>query len=164
MIGGVIGELIHLDDNVNRLAHWIAEKIPNRNNDSTFSEGFITGTLMMCVGALSIVGPIQSGLTGTHTILYTNAVMDGVTSIVLAASLGIGVIFSGFIVFGYEAAIVIFAGSLNTLLTDPMINDINAVGSTLVLAIGLNLLDLTDLKVMNYVPTLFVPIFLFVLY
>jgi|SRR5690625_847412 len=164
VIGGVIGELIHLDDNVNRLAHWIAEKIPNKNNDSTFSEGFITGTLMMCVGALSIVGPIQSGLTGTHTILYTNAVMDGVTSIVLAASLGIGVIFSGFIVFGYEAAIVIFAGSLNTLLTDPMINDINAIGSILVLTIGLNLLDLTDIKVMNYVPALFVPMLLFFLY
>lgn len=164
VIGVVGGELIHLDDKVNHFAKSLASKLPNRNNSSTFSEGFVTGTLMMCVGALSIVGPIESGLTGNHTILYTNAVMDGFTSIILASSLGVGVIFSGFLVFGYEAAIVIFAGGLNTLLTDPMINDMNAIGSILILAIGLNMLDLTDIKVMNFVPALFIPILLFFLY
>lgn len=164
VMGVIVGERIHLDDKVNQLAKNLATKLPFKNKSSTFSEGFITGTLMMCVGALSIVGPIESGLTGNHTILYTNAVMDGFTSIILASSLGIGVIFSGGVVFIYEAAIVVFAGGLNTLLTDPMINDINAIGSILILAIGLNMLDLTDIKVMNYVPALFIPILLFFLY
>src|SRR5699024_3345093 len=129
VIGVVIGEFIQLDGNVNRLTHFLASKVPSQDKDSTFSEGFITGTLMMCVGALSIVGPIESGLTGNHTILFTNAVMDGFTSIILASSLGVGVLFSGFLVFIYEAAIVIFSGSLNALLTTPMIDDINAIGS-----------------------------------
>ncbi len=149
---------------MNRLTHFLASKVPTQDKDSTFSEGFITGTLMMCVGALSIVGPIESGLTGNHTILFTNAVMDGFTSIILASSLGVGVLFSGFLVFIYEAAIVIFSGSLNTLLTTPMIDDINAIGSILVLAIGLNMLRLTDIKVMNFVPALFIPMIVFFLY
>ncbi len=164
VIGVVIGEFIQIDGNVNRLTHFLASKVPTQDKDSTFSEGFITGTLMMCVGALSIVGPIESGLTGNHTILFTNAVMDGFTSIILASSLGVGVLFSGFLVFIYEAAIVIFSGSLNTLLTTPMIDDINAIGSILVLAIGLNMLRLTDIKVMNFVPALFIPMIVFFLY
>lgn len=164
VLGVAIGELIHLDELVTDATKTIAHKLPMANKSSTFSEGFIAGSLMMGVGALSIVGPIESGLTGNHTILFTNAVMDGITSIILTSSLGIGVIFSGVLVFIYEATIVIFAGGLNTLLTDPMINDINAIGSILVLAIGLNMLDITDIKVMNFVPALFIPVFLFFLY
>lgn len=164
VLGVIIGEFMNLDKNVHRLTHFLASKLPNQAHDSTFSEGFITGTLMMCVGALSIVGPIESGLTGNHTILYTNAVMDGFTSLILASSLGIGVLFSGFLVFAYEATIVVFAGGLNTLLTDVMINDISAIGSILVLVIGLNMLNLTDIKVMNFVPAIFIPILFFFLY
>ena len=164
VVGVVIGEFINLDDNVHRFTHFLASKIPTQDKNTTFSEGFITGSLMMCVGALSIVGPIESGLSGDHTILFTNAIMDGFTSIILASSLGIGVLFSGFLVFVYEAAIVVFSGSLNTILTTPMIDDINAIGSILVLAIGLNMLKLTDIKVMNFVPALFIPIIVFFLY
>lgn len=164
VLGVIIGEFMNLDKNVHRLTRFLASKLPKQAHDSTFSEGFITGTLMMCVGALSIVGPIESGLTGNHTILYTNAVMDGFTSLILASSLGIGVLFSGFLVFAYEATIVVFAGSLNTLLTDVMINDISAIGSILVLVIGLNMLNLTDIKVMNFVPAIFIPILFFFLY
>lgn len=164
VFGVLIGELTHLDHQVSRLANWVGNKIPQKNNDLTFQEGFTTGILMLCVGALSIIGPIESGLTGNHTILYTNAVMDGVTSIILASTLGLGVVFSGFVVFGYKGAIAIFASSLNTFLTTPMINDMNAIGSILVLAIGLNMLELTDIKVMNFVPALFIPILFSFLY
>lgn len=164
VIGVIIGELLNLDDNINQFANSLAAKFPNKDRTANFSEGFIVGCLMMCVGALSIIGPIQSGLIGDHTILYTNAIMDGVTSIILASSLGIGVVFSGFVVFGYEAIIVIFADSLNTLLTTPMIDDMNAIGSILLLAMGLNLIGLTDTKIMNFVPALFIPILLFFLY
>lgn len=164
VLGVIIGELIHLDEMVTNMTKTIAHKLPIKNKSSTFSEGFITGSLIMGVGALSIVGPIESGLTGNHTIMFTNAVMDGISSLILASSLGIGVVFSGVLVFIYEALIVVFAGGLNTLLTSVMINDINAIGSILVLAIGLNMLEITDIKVMNYVPALFIPMFLFFLY
>ena len=164
VIGVIIGELINLDDKITAGAKYLASKLPMNAESSTFSEGFITGSLIMGVGALSIVGPIESGLTGEHTIMFTNAVMEGVTSIVLASSLGTGVIFSGFLVFIYEAIIVIFASGLNSLLTTPMIDDMNAIGSILILMIGLNMIDLTEIKVMNYVPALFVPILLFLFY
>src|SRR5699024_3127513 len=164
VIGVIIGELINLDDYIHQFAGFLAKKLPNKNKNSTFSEGFITGSLILCVGALSIIGPIESGLAGNHTILYTNAIMDGITSLILASTLGMGVLFSSFLVFGYKASIVVFAGSLNALLTTPMVNDMNAIGSILVLAIGLNMLNLTNIKVMNFVPALFVPILFFFLY
>lgn len=164
VLGVLIGELLQIDDKINRLANRVAKRITRKNSDSTFAEGFITGSLIMGVGALSIMGPIESGLTGTHGIMMTNAVIDGFTSIVLASSLGIGVVFSAIPVFLYEAMIVIFAGNLNTLLTEVMINDINAIGSILVLMIGLNLLDIIEIKVMNFVPAIFIPMILFFLY
>ena len=164
VIGTIIGELLYIDDRINRFADRLASKLAKEDGTSTFSEGLITGSLIMGVGALSIIGPIESGLTGNHTIMFTNAVIDGITSIVLASSLGIGVVFSAFPVFIYEALIVIFAGNLNAFLTEVMINDMNAIGSLLVLIIGLNLLEITDIKVMNFVPALFVPMALFFLY
>ena len=121
-------------------------------------------SLIMAVGAMSIVGPLESGLTGNHTILLTKALMDGITSIILASSLGIGVIFSGVLVFLYQGAITLFASALDIILTDAMINDINAVGSILILALGLNILEVTKLKVMNFVPAIAIPLFFFLFY
>lgn len=164
VFGVLIGEWMNIDDKVNHLAKMVSNKLSKNNEASSFSEGFITGSLIMGVGALSILGPIESGLTGRHTIMMTNAVIDGVTSILLASSLGIGVVFSSIPVFLYKALIVIFAGNLHTLLTDNIINDMNAIGSILVLMIGLNLIDLTDFKVMNFVPAIFLPIVFFFLY
>lgn len=118
----------------------------------------------MAVGAMSIVGPLESGLTGNHTILLTKALMDGITSIILASSLGAGVIFSGALVFLYQGAITLFASGLDVILTDVMINDINAVGSILILALGLNILEVAKLKVMNFVPAIAIPLLFFLFY
>ena len=164
VLGVVIGEVLGIDDKINRLADKLAAKIASKNSDSTFAEGLITGSLIMGVGALSIMGPLESGLTGTHDIMMTNAVIDAFTSIILASSLGIGVVFSAIPIFISKAIVVIFAGSLNMLLTDVMINDINAIGGILVMLIGLNLLEITDIKIMNFVPAIFVPMLLFFLY
>lgn len=164
VFGVLIGEWINIDEKINRLADRVTDKLSNDEGPSTFAEGFITGSLMMGVGALSILGPLQSGLTGTHTIMYTNAVIDGVTAILLASSLGLGVAFSSFLVFAYKAIIVLFAGQLDVILTEVMINDMGAIGGLLVLMIGLNLLEMTDFKVMNFVPAIFVPMAFFFLY
>lgn len=164
VIGSVIGEALNLDENIQRLANSLTAKFQTDQSSTTLAVGFVTGALMMSVGPLSIIGPIESGLTGDHTILYTNAVMDGITSLVLASSLGLGVIFSGVVVFIYEASIVLFASGLNTFLTDAMIFDMSAIGAILIFVLGLNILKITDIKVMNFIPALFIPIALFFLY
>lgn len=164
VLGVVIGEIFSIDDKVNRFADKLADKFTRKNKESTFAEGLITGSLIMGVGALSIMGPLESGLTGTHDIMMTNAVIDAFTSIILASSLGVGVVFSAIPIFLSKASVVIFAGSLNALLTDVMINDINAIGGILVMLIGLNLLEVTDLKILNFLPAIFIPLLLFFLY
>ncbi len=164
VFGGIIGEILNLEENVHRVANSFASKLQSDQSSSKLAIGFVTGALMMTVGPLSIIGPMESGLTGNHTILYTNAVMDGITSIVLASSLGLGVLFSSIVVFVYEATIVLFASGLNTFLTDAIIYDISAVGSILILVLGLNILKITDIKVMNFIPALFIPVALFFLY
>ncbi|SFC59188.1 hypothetical protein SAMN04488102_1129 [Alkalibacterium subtropicum] len=164
VIGVTIGEIIDLDKKINQMGDRLESRFPGKNGSASISKGFVMSSLIMAVGAMSIVGPLESGLTGTHTILLTKSVMDGLTSIILASSMGIGVLFSGVIVFVYQGVITLFASGLDSILTDPMINDINAVGSLIILALGLNILEITRIKVMNFVPAIFIPILFFLFY
>jgi uncharacterized membrane protein YqgA involved in biofilm formation len=164
VIGVTIGELIDLDKKINQMGDRLESHFPGKNGAASLSKGFVMSSLIMAVGAMSIVGPLESGLTGSHTILLTKSVMDGLTSIILASSMGIGVLFSGVIVFVYQGVITLFASGLDSILTDPMINDINAVGSLIILALGLNILEVTRIKVMNFVPAIFIPILFFLFY
>lgn len=164
VIGAAIGEIIDLDKRIHQMGTSLEHRFPAKNGSAPISKGFVMGSLIMAVGAMSIVGPLESGLTGNHTILLTKALMDGITSIILASSLGIGVIFSGVLVFLYQGAITLFASGLDVILTDVMINDINAVGSILILALGLNILEVAKLKVMNFVPAIAIPLLFFLFY
>lgn len=164
VIGAAIGEIIDLDKRIHQMGASLEQRFPSKNGSAPISKGFVMGSLIMAVGAMSIVGPLESGLTGNHTILLTKALMDGVTSVILASSLGVGVIFSGVLVFLYQGAITLFASGLDILLTDVMINDINAVGSILILALGLNILEVAKLKVMNFVPAIAIPLLFFFFY
>lgn len=164
VIGAAIGEIIDLDKRIHQMGASLEQQFPSKNGSAPISKGFVMGSLIMAVGAMSIVGPLESGLTGNHTILLTKALMDGVTSVILASSLGVGVIFSGVLVFLYQGAITLFASGLDILLTDVMINDINAVGSILILALGLNILEVAKLKVMNFVPAIAIPLLFFFFY
>lgn len=164
VIGVTIGELIDLDKRITQMGNKLESRFPGKNGSASVSKGFVLSSLIMAVGAMSIVGPLESGLTGTHTILLTKSVMDGLTSIILASSMGIGVFFSGILVFIYQGAITLFASGLDSILTDPMINDINAIGSLIILALGFNLLEATKIKVMNFVPAIFIPLLFFLFY
>lgn len=164
VIGSVLGEWADLDKRINHIGVSLERRFPTKKEGTSLSKGFMMGSLIMAVGAMAILGPLESGLTGTHTLLLTKAVMDGITSFVLASSLGVGVLFSGILVFLYQGAITLFASGLDLLLTDSMINDINAIGSLLILALGLNMLEVTELKVMNFVPAVFVPLLFFYFY
>lgn len=164
VIGVTIGEIIDLDKKITHMGNMLERRFPGKSGSASLSKGFVMSSLIMAVGAMSIVGPLESGLAGTHTILLTKSVMDGLTSLILASSMGIGVLFSGIIVFLYQGAITLFASGLDAILTDPMINDINAVGSLLILALGFNMLEATKIKVMNFVPAIFIPILFFLFY
>ena len=157
-IGGLIGTLCDLDGKVVVLGDWFEKKLGGRFG--RVSEGFVSACLLFCVGAMAITGPLESGLVGDHTTQYTKAVLDLVASVVLASSLGFGVMLSAVVVLVYQGGITLLAAWMAPLLNDVIINEMTAVGSLLIIGIGLNVLGVTKLKLMNYVPAIFLPILL----
>ncbi|MCL2093735.1 MAG: DUF554 domain-containing protein [Treponema sp.] len=160
--GALIGELINLDGLLNRLGQWAERKLGMGSGASgpasSFSRGFVSASILFCSGSMAIVGSIQSGLAGNHEILFAKSILDGVISVVFAASMGIGVAFSAVPVFVYQAGIALGAMAVRDLLTPDMIREMSAVGSLLVAAIGFNFLELKEIRVANLIPAMFVPL------
>lgn len=155
-IGGLLGTLLDLDGKIVVLGDWIEKKLGGRFG--RVSEGFVSACLLFCVGAMAITGPLESGLVGDHTTQYTKSVLDLVASVVLASSLGFGVMLSAVVVLVYQGGITLLAAWMAPLLSDVIINEMTAVGSLLIIGIGLNVLGVTKLKLMNFVPAIFLPI------
>lgn len=167
-IGGLIGELLDLDKRLNGIGEFIENKLNKRlkNKDSekvSIAQGFVSSSLIFCVGAMAIVGSLESGLQNNHEILFTKSILDGISSIIFTASLGIGVIFSSIAVFIYQGIITIGAGILSGVLSDSVVNSMNVVGSLLIMALGFNMVGATKIKVANLLPAVFIPIILGVL-
>ena len=156
-IGTVIGTALDLDRQLNRLAAWIEKRFKQENGQVTIAEGFVTASLLFCVGAMTIVGSLQAGLTGDCEMLYTKATLDLMSSCVLAASLGFGVLLSDFFVLGFQGGLVLLAGFVAPFLTDYAINEMTCAGSVLIIGLGLNLLGVTKIKVANYLPVILIP-------
>lgn len=160
-VGAVIGTLLDLDGKLTALGEGVEKKFRKSGGEKiSLAEGFISSSLLFCVGAMAIMGALQSGLAGNHETLYTKSVMDFISSIVFASSLGVGVLFSGIAVFVYQGAITILAGFLSPLLGQVAVAEMTCVGSLLLIALGLNLLGITKIKIMNYIPAIFLPIVL----
>ena len=155
LTGGIIGELVRLHEGLNRLGDMLQAKL-TAEKDSTFSKGFVTASLLFCVGPMTILGSIQDGLSGDYTLLATKSILDGFASLALAASMGWGVLFAALTVLVYQGGLTLSAGLMKTLMTEPMVAEMTATGGTLILAIGLNLLDLTTIRVANFLPALVV--------
>ena len=151
VMGVIAGEALRIDDGLNRLGLW-AQKRFSSDKNSSFAEGFVTATLLFSVGAMAIVGSIESGLRGDQSIIFTKSILDGVSSLIFASSLGVGVLFSAFVVLIYQGTLEIFAGYLQNVLTSYLITQISAVGGVLIFAIGLNLALGTKFKVANLLP------------
>ena len=130
----------------------------------SIAEGFVTASLMFCVGAMTIVGSLQSGLTGDHQMLFTKSMLDFVSSMIFASSLGLGVLFAAGFVLVFQGGITLLAGLAAPFLGDAVIAEMTCVGSVLIIGLGLNMLGLTKLKVMNYLPAIFLPILLCLLW
>lgn len=160
VIGAIIGECLDLDKRVNDLGIWMEKKFKKNDSKVSISEGFVTASLLFCVGAMAIIGSLQDGLTGNSDMLLTKSMLDGVSSIVFASTLGVGVILSSAFVFTYQGSITLLAGILAPFLTDSVINEMTCVGSLLIIALGLNVLKVTNIKIMNLVPAIFIPILL----
>lgn len=160
VLGAVIGEGLRLDDRVQALGSWVERRFGGKRANASLSEGFISASLLFCVGAMAIMGALDSGLTGDHSTLYAKSVLDGVTSVVYASSLGVGVALSAVAVFLYQGLLALSASFVAPYLTSAVILEMKCVGSILILALSLNILGLTKIKVMNYVPAVFLPILL----
>ena len=159
VIGTVIGEALDIDRAVNRLGDKLQDKFRGK---SRITEGFVTGTLVFAVGAMTVMGSLDSGLKNDHTVLIAKSVIDGISSIVFASTMGVGVAFAGISVFVIEGGIAMLAylaaSFASTLLTEVVISEITFVGSLLILGIGTNLLGITKFKLLNMMPAVFLPL------
>ncbi len=156
--GTIIGSLIDLDKRINSVANKIEAKFSKNGGKAQFAEGFVAATLLYCVGAMAIVGSLESGISSDHSTLITKSVIDGVSSIVLASTMGWGVLASIVPLFIYQGSITLLAGVVAPLLSDHTVAHMTCVGSLLIIAIALNMLKLTNIKVMNSLPAVFLPI------
>ncbi|WP_042274758.1 DUF554 domain-containing protein [[Clostridium] dakarense] len=159
-IGALIGELIDLDKGLNKLGDKLEEKFSSEEGEVSISKGFVSASLLFCVGAMAIVGSLQSGLSGNYETLFAKSILDGISSIIFAASLGIGVMFSALSVFLYQGIITIGSSFLSNILSDSVVNSMTAIGSLLIIGLGLNMLKVTNIKVANLLPAIIIPIYL----
>ena len=157
-VGAVIGELIDLDRKINLLGERIETKFNRNGSNTKIADGFVTATLLFCVGAMSIVGSINSGISGDNSTLYSKSVIDCVSAMAFTSSLGIGVMLSAFPVIILEGAVTLLASVISPVLTDAGIANMSVIGSLLIIALALNMLCLTKIKVMNYLPSMFLPL------
>lgn len=157
LLGGVIGELLGLEERLQALGRYLETRVSGHSGEgSAFVKGFVTASLVFCVGPMTILGSIQDGLTGNYTLLAIKATLDGFASLAFSASLGIGVMFAALTVLIYQGALTLGAGLVKAVLTEAMITEMTAVGGTMILGIGLLLLDLKRVRVASFLPGLFI--------
>lgn len=155
VIGVLIGEGLDIDLRLGKLGDKLQQKLKNKGGK--VSEGFVTTTLLMCVGAMSIIGAIDSGLNGNNSTLFAKSLLDGFSAIIFSSTYGIGVIFTSISVFVYEGIIAISASLLKGILVKEVIDNITSVGSLLIMGLGFNMLNITKIKVANFIPAMLIP-------
>ena len=163
VLGAIVGTLLNIDGAIGRLAGKVEAKFKKDGNQVSIAEGIITATLLFCVGSMTVTGSIQAGLTGDHSILITKAMLDLVSSMMLASGLGIGVMLAAVFVFVFQGALVLGAGLLQGVLTDSaLIAEITCAGSVIIVGLGLNILGISKFKVADMLPAPFlVPLIYF---
>ena len=175
-LGSLIGEWIDIEAYLKRMGDWLERRfskasdpnsvnshqpgsnpsVPNRSGG--FSTGFVTASLIFCVGSMAIVGSLESGLMGKHDILYAKSALDGIVSLILSSSLGFGVIFSAVPILVYQGSITLLAGFVKPVLVPEVVSQMSATGGLLIIGIGLNMLREKKLRVGNMLPAIFIPL------
>ena len=157
VIGSILGELLRIESGLDRLGDWAQARFSK--GDTGFATGFVNATLLFCVGAMAVVGSLEAGLSNKPDTLLAKAALDGVSSIIFASSFGIGVVFAAIPLTVYQGGIALLSGVLAPFLTDALINEMSAVGSILIIALSINMLELTKerIRVGNMLPAILVP-------
>lgn len=156
--GGLLGEWVDIEGRLARLGDFLQAKIQLKNELGDISRGFVAASLLFCVGTMAVMGSIESGVYGRHTILYAKSLLDGIIALVMASTLGVGVLFSAASVLVYQGALTLLAALVGPMLTADMLRELGIVGGILITAIGLNMLGVTKMRVGNLLPALFVPV------
>ena len=159
LIGTLLGEWMRIEDGLHRLGEVLEKRFSREEDDGSnrFVRGFLTASLLFCIGPMAILGSIQDGLTGDYNLLAVKSVLDGFASIAFASTLGVGVAFSALVVLVYQGGISLLAGQLNAIVTASMMNELTAAGGVLVMGVGVsNLLEIRKIRVGNMLPALFI--------
>lgn len=165
VIGGVVGSWIDIDDKMNRLGAFAQRKLTRGDDENnTFAKGFVTASLIFCVGAMAVVGSLESGIQGDHSTLIAKSMLDGITSMILASTLGIGVMLSAVPILIYQGGIALLGTVIAPFLSTEVITEMSAVGGLLIAGIGINMLLEKDIKVANLLPAILVPFLYFPIY
>jgi uncharacterized protein len=162
ILGGILGELVRLDERLERLGDALKRRI--QSQDARFTEGLVTAFLIFCVGSMTFVGALNEGLNGDRTLILSKSILDGFTSIVLASVYGVGVMMSALPLFIVQAGLTLLAAQFQMLFPEIIISQLTAVGGVLILGIGLNLLEIKLIKTVNLLPSLLVVVVLTVIF
>ena len=154
--GSFLGELFRVEDRLGQLGNWIGRRLSK--DSEGISKGFVSASLLYCVGAMAIIGSMESGLTGNHQTLFAKSILDGIGSVLFASTLGIGVLFSAVSVFIYQGLLTLTASSIKPFLLPEVVSQMSAVGGLLILAIGIGLLEIKKIKIGNMLPAVFIPL------
>lgn len=166
--GAILGELFNLEEGLNRFGQWIGSKFTTNNKETSVSQGFITATLIFVVGAMAILGALDSGIRGDHEVLITKGILDGFVALVLTTSLGFGVLLSAIPVVIYQGAIALLATQIERWVPDAFLNglitELTAVGGLMIVAIGLNMLKVTQIRIGNLLPSIITVVCIYWIY
>lgn len=161
VIGGIIGEFLKIEERLEKIGEWFQSKLPAKGG--SFSTGFVTASLVYCVGAMAIVGALEDGLSGSPSTLFAKSILDGISAVIFAATMGVGVAFSAIPVFIYQGGITLLAGFIKPWLTEAVISQMSLVGGILIFAIGINLLEIKKINVGNLLPAVFIPLVYYII-
>ena len=162
-VGALIGELVRIESRLDSLAGFCEKRFTKLGDGSTFTQGFVTATLVFCVGSMAIVGSLEDGINGNSDILFAKSLLDGITAMIFASTLGVGVLFSAVTVGAYQGLITVLAMFIAPYIGDTLVTQMSLIGSVLIMSIGLNMLQISKIKTGNLLPAIFIPVIYYIL-
>jgi len=154
VLGGILGDRLGIENRILAFGEYLRRRFVSGAGEGQFAAGFLTSSVLYCVGAMAIIGAFRAGVDGDYELLFTKSVMDGFMSILLAGAMGIGVAFSALSVLLYQGALTLLSVQLRPLVSELVLSELTGVGGTLVIMIGLNLLALKEIKTANFLPSM----------
>ncbi|MBU3192093.1 DUF554 domain-containing protein [Clostridium bowmanii] len=158
-LGTLIGEIMKIEKGIENIGAWLERRFSRQKG---LANGFVTASLVYCIGAMSIMGALESGLNNNHSILYAKSLIDGISAIIFSSSLGIGICFSAISVFIYQGIITLTASLMKQFLITSVVNEMSAIGGLLIVAIGANMLEIKRIRVGNMLPAIFMPLLYYI--